>query len=158
VQKFFENGKRMFLHLDTKSMFMGMVYADIRLINSGDLEMARRCVLDEDDVRKMDFHMLVDTGAFMLCINENIQAFLQLPFVQKKTGQTADGGVYEYDVVGPVRVEFQDQSSSCNAMVLPGDSEPLLGFIPMGAMDLTISEKEQKLVGKHHPDYPVYRI
>ena len=55
-----------------------MVYADIRLINEGDLEMARRCMLDEDDVRKMDFHMLVDTGAFMLGINENIQAILQL--------------------------------------------------------------------------------
>ena len=64
--------------------------------------MARRCILDKDDVRKMGLRMMVDTGAFMLAINENIQAILQLPFLESRTAQTADGRVYEYDVVGPV--------------------------------------------------------
>jgi clan AA aspartic protease len=133
---------------------MGMVYSDIKLINEGDLEMARRCMLDEDEVRQMDIHILVDTGAFMLSINENIQEFLQLPFVQQRTGQTADGRIFEYDVVGPVRVEFQDRISICNAMELPGDSEPLLGAIPMEEMNLVVLPLQQKLaVNPAHPEY-----
>ncbi len=131
-----------------------MVYADIRLINEGDLEMVHRCVLDDDDVRKIDIHVLVDTGAFMLGINENIQEILQLRFLQRRTAQTADGRVYEYDVVGPVRVEFQDRFSICNAMVLPGDSEPLLGAIPMEEMNLVVLPLQQKLaVNPAHPEY-----
>jgi clan AA aspartic protease len=133
---------------------MGIVYADIKLINVGDLEMVRRCILDKDEVRKMDIHMMVDTGAFMPGINENIQAILQLPFLESRTAQTADGRVYEYDVVGPVRVEFENRFSNCNAMVLPGDSEPLLGAIPMEEMNLVVLPLQQKLVvNPAHPEY-----
>jgi len=144
--------------LSHKLYFMGLVHDEVRLINAGDREMVRRCILDQDDVRQINVSVLVDSGAWMLTINENIQSYLQLPFERRDEGITADGRKVECDVVGPVRVEWQNRSCNCNAMVLPGDSEPLLGAIPMEEMDLVILPKEQKLVGKHHPDYPVYRI
>jgi clan AA aspartic protease len=137
---------------------MGFVYTELKLINAGDIEMARRCMLDEDDVRHINITALVDSGAWHLTINENIQEYLQLPFVRKEGAQTADGRRVEYDMVGPVRVVWQNRSCYTEAMVLPGDSEPLMGAIPMEAMDLAILPLEGKLVGKHHPDYPVYRI
>lgn len=137
---------------------MGIIHTEVKLINADDLALARRCVLDEDEVRKINVPVLVDTGAWMLSINENIQEFLQLPYIRTEAGETADGRAVECDVVGPVRVEWRNRSCNCNAMVLPGDSEPLLGAIPMEEMDLAVMPKEQKLVGKHHPDYPVHRI
>jgi clan AA aspartic protease len=137
---------------------MGIIHTEVNLVNAGDFEMARRCMLDEDEVRKINVSVLVDTGAWMLSINENIQEFLQLPYIRTEPGQTADGRVVECDVVGPVLVQWRNRSCNCNAMVLPGDSEPLLGAIPMEEMDLAVLPKEQKLVGKHHPDYPVHRI
>jgi clan AA aspartic protease len=137
---------------------MGFVYSEVRLMNAVDIEMARQCKLDEDEVRHINISVLVDSGAWMLTINENIQEILQLPYQRTETGVTADGRKIECDVVGPVRVEWQNRSCNCNAMVLPGDSEPLLGAIPMEEMDLAILTKEQKLVGKHHPDYPMHRI
>jgi len=137
---------------------MGFVYDEVKLINAEDYAMVRRCVLDQDEIRSINIRVLVDSGAWMLTINENIQDFLQLPFERKEEAFTADGRKIECDVVGPVRVEWQNRACTTSAMVLPGDSEPLLGAIPMEDMDLAILPKMQKLVGKHHPDYPVHRI
>lgn len=57
---------------------MGLVYAEIELINGGDLEMVRRKLMDKDEVKRMRVNALLDTGSIMLCINENIQEQLQL--------------------------------------------------------------------------------
>ncbi len=48
---------------------MGLVYADIELVNSGDLEMVRRNVMDKDEVRHININMLADSGAYMMAIN-----------------------------------------------------------------------------------------
>ncbi|MDP4265670.1 MAG: retroviral-like aspartic protease family protein, partial [Bacteroidota bacterium] len=117
---------------------MGTVYAEIELINAGDLEMARRELMDSDEVKRMPVTMLVDSGAYNLCINETIQEQLDLPFIEKRKAQLANGHVEEYDIVGPVVVKFKNRRTVCNAMVLQGDSEPLLGSIPLEDMDVLI--------------------
>jgi predicted aspartyl protease len=61
---------------------MGLVYAEIELINGDDLAMARRNVIGEDEIKRMLVNALVDTGSYMLCINESIQEQLQLPVVE----------------------------------------------------------------------------
>ena len=70
---------------------MGLVYADIELINGDDLAMVRRNLMDKDEVKRMWVNALVDTGAIMLCINENIQEQLQLPVLEKRKAQMANG-------------------------------------------------------------------
>jgi hypothetical protein len=52
---------------------MGLIYAEIELINGGDIEMVRRNKMDKDEVRHIFVNALVDTGSYMLAINENIQ-------------------------------------------------------------------------------------
>ena len=81
---------------------MGLVYADIQIINGGDLELVRRNFMDKDEVKSIWVNMLVDTGSYMLSINENIQAQLQLPVVEKRNAITADGRVIACDVVSNV--------------------------------------------------------
>ena len=121
--------------------------------------MVRRNLMDKDEVRQMNVNMLVDSGVYMLTINDNIQEILQFSFLQRRAGHTADGRVVEMDEVGPVRVEFGNRTCLCSAMVLPRDSEPLLGAIPMEEMDLVILPKEQKLVvNPAHPEYASLRI
>jgi hypothetical protein len=67
--------------------------------------------------------------------------------------------VVEYDVVGPVNVRFANRMATCDAFVLPGDSEPLLGAIPMEEMDVLIHPFRQELVvNPEHPDGAVLRI
>ena len=117
---------------------MGLVYADITLINGDDSAMVRRYKIGEDEVRKMQVNMLVDTGSYNLCINEEIQSQLQFPVVEKRNGETADGRVIECDVVDNVQVRFKNRATTCRAMVLPGSCEPLLGAIPLEDMPVRL--------------------
>ena len=131
---------------------MGLIWAEIELINGDDLEMVRRNLMDIDEVKKMKVSMLVDTGAYNLCINEVIQEQLQLPVVEKRKAQLANGSIEEYDVVDNVQVRFKNRATTCRAMVLPGDTEPLFGAIPMEDMDLIIHPLRQELlVNPEHP-------
>jgi len=57
---------------------MGLIYAEIELINAGDIVLAKKSYIDQDEIKKIRVDMLVDTGAYNLCINEEIQAQLQL--------------------------------------------------------------------------------
>lgn len=127
-------------------MTMGQVHAEIEIINSIDLNDARRNIIDQDEVKRMYITALVDTGANLLCINENIQAILNLPYVKKQRQQMANGEIINCDVVGPVEIRFADTVSCCNAVILPGNSEPLLGVIPMEDMDVSIHPARQELV------------
>jgi clan AA aspartic protease len=131
-----------------------MIYASIELINGDDLSMVRRNIMAIDDVKRMQVSMLVDTGSVYMCINENIQEQLQLPVVDKRKGQLANGHIVEYDVVGPVEVRFKNRRCSLNAMVLPGDNEPLLGAIALEDMDVIIHPQRQELIV--HPDHPYF--
>ncbi len=133
---------------------MGLVYAEVKLINAEDLLLARRNIIGEDEVKEMTIQALVDTGSYMLCINENIQEQLQLPFLEKRKGQMADETITECDVVGPVELKFKNRRTMCNAMVLPGDNEVLLGAIPLEDMDVLIHPQRQELIV--NPDHPYF--
>ena len=133
---------------------MGLVYADVELINADDLAMVRRYKIGEDEVRRIRLNMLADSGAYMMAVNETIQEQLDLPLLEKRKAQMADGSVVEYDVVGPVLVKFKNRTATCNAFVLPGNTEPLLGAIPMEEMDVLIHPLRQELiVNPEHPNY-----
>ncbi len=98
--------------------------------------------------------MLVDSGAYNLCINETIQQQFQLPFIEKRKAQLANGHIEEYDVVGPIQVRFKNRKAVCNAMILSGDNEPLLGAIPLYDMDILIHPLRQELIV--NPEYPYF--
>ncbi len=131
---------------------MRPVHADIELINGADLVLARNHVIGQEEVKRMDINILVDTGSVMLAINENIQEQLQIPIVEKRKVQLANGHIGEYEVASPVELKFKNRRTTCSAIVLPGNSEPLLGAIPLEDMDVLIHPARQELIV--HPDHP----
>ena len=133
---------------------MGLVYAEIEIINGEDIALARRNVIGEEEIKRITVQALVDTGSYMLAINESIQEQLQLPIVEKRKAQMADGSIVECNVVAPVEIKFKNRRSSCSAMVLPGDSEVLLGAIPLEDMDVLIHPLRQELIV--NPEHPYF--
>lgn len=133
---------------------MGLVYAEIELINADDMALARRHIIGEEEVKRIWINPIVDTGSYMLCINEEIQQQMQFPVVEKRKAQTADGRILECDVVSSVEVRFKNRATTCRAMVLPGDNEPLLGAIPLEDMDVLIHPLRQELIV--NPDHPYF--
>lgn len=134
--------------------FMGLVYADIELINGDDLALVRNKIKGEEEVRRIHVNMLVDTGSVYMCINESIQEQLKLPVLEQRKGQLANGHIVEYDVVGPLEVRFKNRRCSVNAMVPPGENEPLLGAIPLEDMDVLIHPHRQELIV--NPEHPYF--
>ncbi len=131
---------------------MGLIYAEIELVNPSDLALVRRGYLKTEEIRRETVRALVDSGAYMLCINEHLKTQLDLPFVSTAEAELADGTRKKVEVVGPVMINFKNRTTSCNAAVLPGDSEVLLGAIPMEDLDVILVPKEQTI--DVNPDSP----
>jgi clan AA aspartic protease len=114
--------------------------------------LSRRGFLNKDKIKQVRVNALVDSGAYMLSINETVRAQLDLPFIEKQFGTLADETLIEVEIVGPVEVRFENRRTTVDAIVLPGDAEVLLGAIPMEDMDVLIDPRQQKfVVNPKHP-------
>ena len=133
---------------------MGLVYAEIELINGEDLVLAKKHYIGEEEVKRIKVSALVDSGSYMLAINETLQNQLNLPVLEQRNAMLADGTIHKLNVVGPIELRFKNRETTCRAMVLPGDSEVLLGAIPMEDMDVLINPLRQELVV--NPEHPYF--
>lgn len=125
---------------------MGIVFAEIELLNNEDMMLFRRGKLPEDQVRRLSVKALVDSGASTLCLNQAITEQLGLVKVDEQTVELADGSLQLVDVAGPVEIRFENRRTSVEALVLPGDSEVLLGAIPIESMDVLVDPKNSRLI------------
>jgi clan AA aspartic protease len=131
---------------------MGLVYAEIELTSVDDMVLHRRGFIDESEIKQITVNALVDSGAYMLTINDDVRNQLDLPLIEKQFATLADDTQVEVEVVGPVDVRFENRSTTCRAVVLPNAGEVLLGAIPMEDMDVLIHPREEKLVvNPKHP-------
>lgn len=138
---------------------MGVVYAEIELINSVDALDARRHLIGDEEVRWTRVKVRISTSVFSIAINEIVQAQLELGFLEKRSVQLVDGKVVECDVVGPVEVRFANRRATCDAYVLPGDIDPVLGSIPMLEMGVVVDpEKQVLVVNPAPPNYGAIRM
>ena len=124
---------------------MGLIYAEIELISSDDIALFRKGYIKEGEIKKVTVKALVDNGALMLCINENIKNQLNLSKLDEMNAELANGRIEKVDIVGPVDVRFKNRSTTCRAAVFPGDTEVLLGSIPMEDMDVILIPKEKTI-------------
>jgi len=124
---------------------MGLTYADITLVNSGDAYMARRGKIKKKEVREIKVSALVDSGAYMLTISDLLNDQLGLDVRETLTVELADGTRQKCDIVGPVDLHFKNRRTTCDALVLPGATEVLFGAIPLEGLDVVLDPKTQQL-------------
>ncbi len=136
---------------------MGIVYANIELLNGDDVALNRRKYIAEEDIRQVNINMMVDSDALMLTINEEIRQALGLDIIDHRPSQLADGRRLTLPVAGSIEVRYEGRFCTTNALVLPDDNEPLLGAIPMEEMDLWISPA-RNLLTPVHPEGPLMSL
>ncbi|WP_395649113.1 clan AA aspartic protease [Planktothrix agardhii] len=125
---------------------MGLTYAEIELANAGEIYLAQRGYMTPENIKRKTVKALVDSGAYMLAINEQIKDELNLLKVDEQLAELADGSKIKLEIVGPVEVRFENRRANVDAMVLSGNSEVLLGAVPLEELDVVILPGEQKLV------------
>ena len=121
---------------------MGLVYADIELINPRSTTRPPLAV-----------KALVDTGAITLCVPEDVADALGLEELERREVTFAHGEKQRVPYVGPVQVRFAGRNCFTGALVL--GRHVLLGAVPMEDMDLVISPMARRLtVNPESPDIP----
>ena len=131
---------------------MGLIYAEITLANGHDYYLSKQGQLPKEEVKQVTVKALVDSGAYMLVINESVKRQLDLSVYENRKTKLADGSIATCEIVGPVDIFFKNRATTCRAIVFPGDVEVLLGTIPLEDMDVLIDLKNNELIV--HPDRP----
>jgi clan AA aspartic protease len=128
---------------------MGEVHTEITLVNLRDMAKAFDRLIPEAEVRRLTVNALVDTGAWTLVINEEARQKLGLT-IKKTSEATLAGGIKApCQTTEFVGVRWKDREAACEAVVLPGETEILLGAYPLEGMDLIVHPQKQEVVGAH---------
>ncbi len=95
-------------------------------------------------------------------IGSSLESSVVLEFPTEMKGARSPRHVFEryidelesIFVVSSVELRFKNRQTTCRAMILPGDSEPLLGAIPLEDMDELIHPLRQELIV--NPEHPYF--
>jgi clan AA aspartic protease len=136
-------------HEITKEDSMGEVKATLTLMTAGDVVMARRGFMKEEDVRQETVTAIVDTGSTFIVINETLRARLGLQVARSGSVGLAGGKRSVCNYTESIRIRWQERETECCAVVLPEGKEILLGVIPLEGMDLLVNPVDQCLQGVH---------
>ena len=128
---------------------MGEVRTEITLVNIRDTIKAQEGLIPESEIKRLTVNAVVDTGAWTLVINEAVREKLGLRVEGSLDTTVAGGGKIPSQVTEEVRICWKNRKASCEAVVLPGETEVLLGALPLEIMDLTVNPKRKEVVGAH---------
>jgi clan AA aspartic protease len=98
----------------------------------------------------------VNTGATFMCVTEEIawQLGFDITEVSRQVVTLADEHLRKVPKIAPIEIAFENRTYVTEAVVL--GNEPLLGVIPLEAMDIIVDPRRQALiVNPQHPNYPV---
>lgn len=107
---------------------------NLKLTNNTDLQLAHRGMLAHEGVRVEEVEALVDTGATGLVLPADVVARLGLREEGTKKVRYADGRFGVVPWVSGVRIEILGREMSCDAVVHPTGTTPLVGQIPLETM------------------------
>jgi clan AA aspartic protease len=128
---------------------MGFTHEEFTLKNGVDVVLYSQGHITEGQIRQVTANFLVDTGAGRLFITEEIQRKLKLP--EKRTDLVTIGGGEQRlcKVVGPVEIGWHDRWDTMEARIMPGQDTPIVGVLPLEALDLKVNPTTQKVEGAH---------
>ncbi|MDR2053928.1 MAG: aspartyl protease family protein, partial [Treponema sp.] len=128
---------------------MGEVHTEITLVNDEDRCDANRGLIPWNQVRQVTVNALVDTGAWTLVINEETREKLGLKVKETREATLAGGIKAPSRITELVIVRWKNREAACEAVVLPGETETLLGAYPLEGMDLMVHPRLQEVTGAH---------
>jgi clan AA aspartic protease len=128
----------------------------IKVFNAVDRGNAEAGILRPDQIRAVEIDALVDTGATMLALPEDVAAVLGVRERDRRKVRMADGSVRELARVGDLAVEILGREMACDAFVLPAGSTALIGQMQLEALDLIVDAKSRTVaVNPASPDMPL---
>jgi len=129
----------------------------LKLTNAVDLANAREGRISPEQIRSIEVEALVDTGASTLVLPEDVVAALGVHEMRRAVTTIADGSHRTVPVVSDLRIEILGRPMTCDALVMPAGTTPLIGQLPLEQLDLVVSPKTRELTfNPLHPDGMLY--
>ena len=138
---------------------MGKVIVDIKLTNYDDLSASKRGYINEDQIRSIQTKGLVDTGATMISIPQEIFEKLGITYSGKEITATYANGKKKRKIARGVIIEINNRDALVDCIVEEHYDKVLIGQIPLEEMDLYVDCKNGCLVPRSEsPDMPMIEI
>jgi len=135
---------------------VGKVVTKLKLTNHADFIQAGSGSIAPGAIRTLEIEALVDTGATMLALPEDVVAALGARALGMRRARDARGLAIEVPWVGGVLIEILGREMTCDALVLPIGATPLIGQIPLEGLDLIVDPKSREVhVNPASPDLPL---
>ena len=133
-----------------------MVMTKLTLWNNTDLDNVQRGLMKPEEVRTEEIEALVDTGATQLVIPIDVCQRLGLRPGRTVPVLLADGSEREMTYMTSLHISILGRDMSCDALASPEGTTPLIGQIPLEALDLIVDPRSRELrTNPAHPDGPV---
>ncbi len=102
--------------------------------------------LQKEEVREVHLNCLIDSGAVLSYLPQEVVELLGLPVTGSVIVTYADERKEELKKVGPVKIKIGNRDGNFDCLMGPPNCEPLIGQIVLEELDLLIDLKEQQLV------------
>ena len=135
---------------------MGGIVVSIGLENFVDRSNVRRGI-SQEPIRRTRVDGIVDTGAVMLVLPQNVVERLGLEQLRTAVVTYADERKEERPVAGSVTIEVCDRFMVTECIVGPPLSEPLIGQVVLESLDL-IADCSNRTLAPRTPDYPSLKL
>jgi predicted aspartyl protease len=136
---------------------VGRFNVEFEVANFGDMTLARRGLLPEDQIRRQTISGLVDPGAYKLVLPLAVVKQLGLPLGDKIKVRYADGRRAQRREAEAVYVELLGRHDTFSAIIEPKRETALIGAFVLEGLDLLVDCRQQRLVPRD-PSGPIFEI
>ncbi len=133
---------------------MGEVKIDVELENFVDRTLADQSNGTEVEVRSFKTQALVDTGAVMGMVPQDVVEHLGVPIKQTVVVSLADERKSEMSVAEGITIKIGDRSTTVPCLVGPPNCEPLVGQVVLEVLDLVVDCPGRRVFP--NPQSPIY--
>lgn len=136
---------------------MGEIVVHCQVENTVDRVNADDGLVPASRVRQASVQGVVDTGAVMLMLPQNLVERLGLQTCQTVIVAYADERKEERLVAGPVTVRIGDRVTQTQCVIRPPLSEVLIGQLVLEAVDM-VADCTNRTLTPRTPDYPLLKM
>lgn len=132
---------------------MGEIRVDVLLQNDRDIFLYEQGKIKKDQIREVKIDALVDTGAVMILLPQDIVETLGLWKVEKAIVVLANEEKVEMDIMGPIALTIANRKMTTDCLMGPPRCEPLIGQLVMERLDIVIDPLKRTLTPRPESPY-----
>ena len=132
---------------------MGEIRVNVELKNHSDIVLSKQGSGRKRPIRQTTVDAMVDTGAVMVLLPEDLVEKLGLERYGKTVVALAGDRKVEMDVAGTIELKIGDRSWITDCLVGPPTCEPLIGQLVLERLDLIVDPLKRTITPR--PESPL---